>query len=546
MNSKRELKRILFVVMFAIIYCSITNKSNAFSTICSKYKVIENKYIIGISAGTLVSNTDEITQDDISFYIKDKTLTQDDVITTGTSAKIDGNDYTIIICGDLNCDGKITSTDLMKSKMLMTGQLEDEILGKASDLNADEKITGTDILLIKQILVEIITEKDLFYEERSNNQYKYEIDKLTDFAIITGVTDKWNSNTIEIPTSVDNKTVIGIEETFEAKDATIIKIPETIEFIDINALIKLSTLNKIEVSEKNNYYTSIDGVLYNKQGNKIIFYPPKLSLDLEYAIGDEVIEIGKYAFYNNSTLEKIHINGNVEKINKTAFQNCQGTIYITENLKQLFDSLRIKYEIEEPHKQVKFEPYTYTKTGTLKGEYKDSSIEVKIETMGYINVAKIWIKDPSSQIKKAEAGWNKQNKTLVNMLKNIDGLIVGCNGSFFYDDGSSWSPSSNSQISKLPWKYTTEGHSVISNGEIRRNLARENERATVMGIDKEGQLMCQNIRNLKAEEMISKYNIVNTFGASTVFIENGIETNEQNRSGVANDGRVGRTLIRTG
>ena len=279
----------------------------------------------------------------------------------------------------------------------------------------------------------------------------------------------------------------------------------------------------------------------------MLIYPQAIT-DKEYVVEANTKEIGKYAFYNNNIIEKIYIPDSVVKVDATSFENYKGIIYIkeTSELKDILDSYKIKYEIGEKKEQTKYEPYSYSKTGTSKGNYKDSSIEVKIETMGYINVAKIWIADPSKQIKKAEAGWNKQNRTLVNLLKNIPDVIVGCNGSFFYDDGSSWGPSSNSQIYNVPWKYTTEGHSVISNGEIRRNLAKKIERATVMGIDKNGQLMCQDIRNLKAEEMIRNYDIVNTFGASTIFIENGIETNEENKSGVVNSGTAGRTLIRSG
>lgn len=193
--------------------------------------------------------------------------------------------------------------------------------------------------------------------------------------------------------------------------------------------------------------------------------------------------------------------------------------------------------------QTKFQPYTYSKTGNVVGNYTDNSIKVSVEDINSIKVAKIWIKNPSKQIVKGEAGWNVGNKELAEIISQIPNAIISCNGSFFYDDGSNWYPNSSTDIGKSEWKYTTEGHSVISNGVIRRNFQNTGYRATVMGIDKNGQLMCQNIRNLNADQMISSYNIVNTFAGSTVFIENGKLTGEENTSGVVNNEAAGRTLI---
>lgn len=241
-------------------------------------------------------------------------------------------------------------------------------------------------------------------------------------------------------------------------------------------------------------------------------------IDYTYTIGTEDGKIDIYSFSGGNIVDILSSQAEIILIANT------GNVVTANN-------------------QTKFGPYTYSTTGTVKNSYKDSSIEVSIESINSINVAKIWIKNPSKQIVKGEAGWNVENKTLKNMFKDIPDLIIGCNGSFFYDNGANWSPSSSTDIGKSPWKYTTEGHSVISNGVIRRNFQNTGYRATVMGIDKNGQLMCQNIRNLTASEMISSYNIVNTFAASTVFIENGELTGEDNTSGASNSQSTGRTLL---
>ncbi len=76
--------------------------------------------------------------------------------------------------------------------------------------------------------------------------------------------------------------------------------------------------------------------------------------------------------------------------------------------------------------------HNYSISGKVKYKYSDNSINVSIEDINKYYVTKIWVYDPSSQVKKAEAGWNKSLKTVNTMLDKINYAIVGCNGSGFY------------------------------------------------------------------------------------------------------------------
>lgn len=113
--------------------------------------------------------------------------------------------------------------------------------------------------------------------------------------------------------------------------------------------------------------------------------------------------------------------------------------------------------------------HTYSQTGSKISSYKDESISVTVEKIGNFYVTKVWLKDPSQQMKKASADWGKQLKTVNNMLNGKKGAIVGCNGSGFFLKGA-WEPGSKSPIRSTAWNKTTEGYLVITGGKILRQL----------------------------------------------------------------------------
>ena len=69
-----------------------------------------------------------------------------------------GNEYTLVVRGDINCDGNITLTDL--SKLILeynetTGFRLDGVSLDGADLNCDGKITLTDVSQLLVIYTEI-------------------------------------------------------------------------------------------------------------------------------------------------------------------------------------------------------------------------------------------------------------------------------------------------------------------------------------------------------------------------------------------------------
>ena len=82
-----------------------------------------------------------------------------------------------------------------------------------------------------------------------------------------------------------------------------------------------SSLNNIVVEVSNDYYTSINGILYDKEVSKLIKMPPNCSVE-HFSIPTTVNEIVSNAFKGCSSLKTIELNDSVTKIGSGAFSGC--------------------------------------------------------------------------------------------------------------------------------------------------------------------------------------------------------------------------------
>ena len=105
---------------------------------------------------------------------------------------------------------------------------------------------------------------------------------------------------------------------FNNTPLTEIHIPASVEKIDYNAFgSDKRTLEKITVSPDNPYFTSVDGVLYNKDMTTLICYPSGKT-DLAFTVPESVKTIGEYSFVYSNLVE-ININEGTEMIESSAF-----------------------------------------------------------------------------------------------------------------------------------------------------------------------------------------------------------------------------------
>lgn len=100
-----------------------------------------------------------------------------------------------------------------------------------------------------------------------------------------------------------------------------IKIPGTINEIGSKVFENLRNLKQIEVSPDNQYFQSINGVLFNKDMSVLLRFPPKLDLSF-YCIPSTVVAIGESAFKECQIINSISIPNSVKYIEANAFYDC--------------------------------------------------------------------------------------------------------------------------------------------------------------------------------------------------------------------------------
>ena len=140
---------------------------------------------------------------------------------------------------------------------------------------------------------------------------------------------KGTEETVIIPETINGKKVTSLGLYSFTNCTTIIKlkIPQYVSNIE-DPVFTTSKLQTIEVDEKNTVYTSIDGVLYNKDKTKLVRYPIAKEGTF-YTISSTVKEIGREAFAYCTKLTQIIIPEEVNKIGARAFASCKGLPQIT-------------------------------------------------------------------------------------------------------------------------------------------------------------------------------------------------------------------------
>lgn len=121
----------------------------------NKYLVnTEQKYISRIKPKISVSDFKSNITSNVEYKIYDKSGTiisnENTVITTGMKLKTEKQEYIMIVKGDINGDGKISITDVVKSNLYSVHiQVPTDIEKEAADINGDGKITITDIVQLQ-------------------------------------------------------------------------------------------------------------------------------------------------------------------------------------------------------------------------------------------------------------------------------------------------------------------------------------------------------------------------------------------------------------
>ncbi len=123
---------------------------------------------------------------------------------------------------------------------------------------------------------------------------------------------------VTIPNSVTKINEYAFSGCSSIKNIT---LPASVTSISPFAFYKCTSLERIDSNEYNCNFSSIDGVLFDKNITKIIYYPKGKTTTI-YSIPQSVMSIGEYAFYDCVSLNSITIPDSVTTIGKYAFYGC--------------------------------------------------------------------------------------------------------------------------------------------------------------------------------------------------------------------------------
>ena len=155
--------------------------------------------------------------------------------------------------------------------------------------------------------------------------YEIEDGKVT----ITGC-DTSLSGDIVLPSKIEGKPVTSIgDRAFSGcSSLTSITIPDSVTSIGSSVFRWCDKLNQINVDTANAKFSSVNGVLFNKDKTELIRYPAGKT-DASYAIPNSVTSIDWSAFYGCDSLVSITIPNSVTSIGWYTFSDCSSLTSIT-------------------------------------------------------------------------------------------------------------------------------------------------------------------------------------------------------------------------
>jgi len=119
----------------------------------------------------------------------------------------------------------------------------------------------------------------------------------------------------------DNTTSIKAHAFLSCTKLKTLSIPASLETIERGAFSYTSSMISISVNSNNKNFSSVEGILFNKENTTLIRYP--CAKGNSYTIPDSVTVINQTAFTGCSKLESVSIPSGVRSVEEYAFNGCK-------------------------------------------------------------------------------------------------------------------------------------------------------------------------------------------------------------------------------
>lgn len=188
---------IVFLLMFLVFIFSKTEVKAA--EVIGDFYELDNEYVTRVLPETTYLDLKNNFEDDNIKVKKDGVeISQSEYVGSGMTLEVNNNIYTLSVIGDLDGNGKLTITDLIKLRLSLSGITKiEEKYKKSADINNSNSITITDLAQLNLCMVRSI---DII----APKSFIPAIETSKDTISVTGKTSDSNNSTIEYYFKLDN------------------------------------------------------------------------------------------------------------------------------------------------------------------------------------------------------------------------------------------------------------------------------------------------------------------------------------------------------
>ena len=155
---------------------------------------------------------------------------------------------------------------------------------------------------------------------------------------VTHVADNsfYGAKWLEEITITDNVTTLSSHAFSDCTQLSDVHIGAGVQNVELYAFGGFTKVERYTISQENPYYSSLNGVWFNKDQTKLIMYPFG-NTATSYTVPNGVKEIGEKAFDSAENLLSVVLSDSIKTIRSEAFNHCSNLISITigENIKSI-------------------------------------------------------------------------------------------------------------------------------------------------------------------------------------------------------------------